>query len=395
MTLMQTTTTVSLPPEIVDTVIDHLHDEPTALRVSSLVSKSWAARSRTHLFAHVVFNHKSVKSWMKTFPDPLNSPAHYTRSLSLRGHQLVALAGPAPRIRAFPFDNLVNLNIHSESNGSGGDRVSLVLFHGLSPTVRSLHLTLPNARPSEVFEFVCSFPLLEDLSLFAFGYSSVADRWTPPSTPPRLTGSLQLHNMDGGIDPITCRLLDLPNGLNFTKIVVSRDNDETDSKSITDLVSGCSNTLESLDVTDYFPGKFPSFPAPDRYLTTFPLHSDFSTAASFNLSTATKLKHLVFRCGRQNVQWITEALQTVESKTLQQITVWPDFNSFPLRIAEPYRQQWHDLDRLLIQFWDSHSIRPKVTYKAGVIRKDTREYAPGLLPELTERGLVDLVDCGR
>ena len=258
----------SLPPEILDIVIDHLHDEPTALRACCLVSKSWVPRSRTHLFGHVTFTYTSIERWMKAFPDPFNSPTHYTRTLTLRGHQLVAVTGPVPRIRTFPFHNLVNLSIHSESNGSGGNRVSLVPFHGLSPTIKSLRLALSHAQPSEIFGLICSFPLLEDLQLFAFGYRNGVDEWTPPSTSPRLTGSLQLHNMGGRMDPISRRLLVLPNGLNFTKIVLSCSNDETDSKSITDLVSGCSNTLESLDVTDYYPGKLPSFPAPDRYLTT-------------------------------------------------------------------------------------------------------------------------------
>jgi len=102
------------------------------------------------------------------------------------------------------------------------------------------------------------------------------------------------------------------------------------------------------------------------------------------------------------VRWITEALQTVKSKTLEQITVRLDSNDFPHKISESYRQQWHGLDRLLVQFWASHSIRPKVTYEAGGIaygvgarKMDIRHYASGLLLELTQRGLVDLVGCGR
>jgi len=44
--------------------------------------------------------------------------------------------------------------------------------------------------------------------------------------------------------------------------------DETDFTSTTDLVSGCSNTLEFLRVTDYLSGVFVSVLIPDRYLTT-------------------------------------------------------------------------------------------------------------------------------
>ena len=89
------------------------------------------------------------------------------------------------------------------------------------------------------------------------------------------------------------------------------------------------------------------------------------------------------------------ALQTVESENLLRITVRPDADTFVRTIKEPVRQQWRDLDRLLVQFWTSHSIRPKITFEAGARRKDIRDYAPNLLPELTRRGLVDLVECGR
>ena len=268
-----------LPPEILDLIVDHLHGEPTTLRACCLISKSWVPRSRMHLFAHVKFAYTSIESWMKAFPDPLNSPAHYARALTIHDPQLVAVAGPvvAHRICAFQFHNIVDLNIQSNSlSGYGDDRISLAPFHGLSPTTRSLRLAL-YVRPSEVLDIVCSFPLLEDFTLLVLGYGSKADEWTPPPTSPRLTGSLELRSMIGGIDPITRRLLDLPNGLNFTKIVLSCLDDGKIFKSITDLVSRCSGTLESLDVSDRFPGNFPSFPAPHSRLITAPspVHGDF------------------------------------------------------------------------------------------------------------------------
>ena len=103
----------------------------------------------------------------------------------------------------------------------------------------------------------------------------------------------------------------------------------------------------------------------------------------------------MFQCARPNVQWVIAALRTVESKNLEQITVRPDADTFVRTIKEPVHQQWHDLDQLLVQFWISHSIRPKVTYETGARRKDMRDCTQSLLPELTRRGLVDLVECDR
>ena len=119
-----------------------------------------------------------------------------------------------------------------------------------------------------------------------------------------------------------------------------------------------------------------------------------STEGSIDLSTAMKLKKLVFQCRRPTVKWVTESLQTAESKDLERITVRPDPDAFEFRITGLDRRGWHDLDRLLVQFWDSHSIRPRVTYEAETRRRDIRHYAPSLLPELTRRGLVDLVKYG-
>ena len=99
------------------------------------------------------------------------------------------------------------------------------------------------------------------------------------------------------------------------------------------------------------------------------------------------------------------ALQTVQSKNLQWITISPcatitDLprirNHPPLTIAnmvgETVRQERQDLDRLLVQFWTSHSIHPRITYEAGSVGSELGALLPSLLPELTRRGLVDFVE---
>ena len=107
-----------------------------------------------------------------------------------------------------------------------------------------------------------------------------------------------------------------------------------------------------------------------------------------DLSKATKLKDLSFRYPVSNVQRITMALQSVKSENLRQITIHPHDISTD-QIGEAKRREWQDLDRLLIQFWTSHSVRPKFAYKA---ENGFRDLAPSLLPELMRRGLVDLVE---
>ena len=247
----------SLPPEILDLIVDHLSNDPTTLKTCCVVSKSWVPRTRKHLFAHVEFHASKfhMEFWKSAFPVPSNSPARHARSLSISGIPFAtpAYVGVNDWIRS--FRNVVHLSLERQ------DQASLVPFYGLSPTVRSLRLTYTTP---EIFDFVCSFPLLEDLSLAGLHPDSYAGGWSIPPTSPKLTGSLDLK-LFGSAGPAIRRLMALPDGLHFSKITVLSFNE--DAESVTELVSRCSDTLEFLAVF-YLPlGAFPSTPTTSRYLT--------------------------------------------------------------------------------------------------------------------------------
>jgi hypothetical protein len=50
-------------------------------------------------------------------------------------------------------------------------------------------------------------------------------------------------------------------------------------------------------------------------------------------------------------------------------------------------EQWLDLDRLLVQLSESRSIRPRFMSTGRSARAEMRD----LLPEITERGMIDLI----
>jgi len=260
--LKETTMSCSLPPEILDLIVDHLHDELTALKACCLVSKSWVPRTRNHLFALVEFRAAElpIERWKKNFPDPSNSPAHHTHTLYI--HYLPTLTAADTDVGGWirTFHNVVNL--HFERITWESHRSPLVSFHGLSPTIRSLSLTCTSF---EVFDIICSFPLLEDLTLVLMARGA-ADGWTAPLTSPKLTGSLNLIPQTGGIGPAARRLLALPGGLHFAKIRVSCRG-EADAGAIRDLVSSCSDTLESLSISCFLEGGFHSVSVIGWYLT--------------------------------------------------------------------------------------------------------------------------------
>jgi len=69
-----------LPPEIVDHIIDELHEETQTFRNCCLVAKSWVPRTRKHLFVDSEFtSHKVLEPWKNTFPGPSNSRTSHPR----------------------------------------------------------------------------------------------------------------------------------------------------------------------------------------------------------------------------------------------------------------------------------------------------------------------------
>jgi len=95
---------------------------------------------------------------------------------------------------------------------------------------------------------------------------------------------------------------------------------------------------------------------------------DVSRMPSLDLSKATNLTHVVFRCGR-STQWVTTTVKTAKSKNLRHIAV----NSFAINMASiegAVHREWEDLDHLLDQLWTSHSIRPRVIYRRGTGEDD-------------------------
>lgn len=242
----------TLPPEILDFIVSHLRGEKPVLRECCLVSKSWIPRTRRFLFASVCFDsdREFVQSWMKAFPDPSNSPAHHVYNLWIWNDGAIAATSAEARPWIRSFDRVQHL-IVGTPGWEDTRTVSLVQLHGISSTLRALHLSYSFIPPSEVLSMVCSFPLLEDLSLHPELTGGSIDGWDVPMTSPKLTGCLSLRDEIRGI---ARGLLDLPDGLHFTKIMTWCP--AGNAELIMELVSRCSHTLESLYV-DFCPSGGP------------------------------------------------------------------------------------------------------------------------------------------
>ena len=85
-----TTSNPNLLPEILDHIIDLLHNNPETLKKCCLISKSWVPRARKHLFADTWFHSvDNLKSWKKTFPNPAKFPACHAHALFIGCPQAV------------------------------------------------------------------------------------------------------------------------------------------------------------------------------------------------------------------------------------------------------------------------------------------------------------------
>ena len=138
-----------------------------------------------------------------------------------------------------------------------------------------------------------------------------------------------------------------------------------------------------------------------------PLFAGDSDPASIDLSKATKLRDVVFILTSPDVEWITLALQTFtpEHRHLQRFSICVLFTFALSRVgADPGQvipaiggsvlDRWLDLDHLLVQFWELHSICPNITCVMLNEEKEIRDSMGQLLLETTERGIIDL-DLGQ
>ena len=371
----------SLPPELLDLIVDHLRDKPIALKSCCLISKSWIPRTRRHLFAHVDFRRPGsrVEAWMKAFPNPSNSPAHHTRNLRFCYFASIAAASSC----VHSFHRVVELQLNTRWPDSFC--TSLAQFKGFSPSLRSLHLSRISITLPEVLDLICSFPLLEDVRLNSVIVEGDTDQRHAPSTSPRLTGLLHLNDKS---HPVARIFLHLPDGFHFSKISVVYPNG--DAGSTVEVVLKCSDTLESLAVRYNSLGVSPQFPELFNTLLLNVGPDTSRTPPPLDLSKATKLQEVEFHCVIQDIQWIIMALQTAKSNNLRKVII-----CFSVTFTDPpketVRREWLDLDRLLVELWTLRSVRltPKVPVITG--RCDPGRLTRSLLPELSIRGGVDEV----
>jgi hypothetical protein len=103
----------------------------------------------------------------------------------------------------------------------------------------------------------------------------------------------------------------------------------------------------------------------------------------------------VLRCNFLEIEWVISALETIaQHRNLQQISIQvPSI----LPEDEMISELWPTLDLVLVQFWESHSIRTRILSPPpgreheheGLVMAD---WSVHMLPESMGQEIIDLIE---
>jgi hypothetical protein len=127
--------------------------------------------------------------------------------------------------------------------------------------------------------------------------------------------------------------------------------------------------------------------------------------STIDLSTAGGLKDVTLEWNR-NPEWAAMTLRTIthNQRHLQQISLKAPSESYPQfsdsddtlmnALDKAVYEGWLELDEVLVQLWESNSIRSDVAYDApsSVDGRDTRCQVESLLSGAMARGIVRLTE---
>jgi hypothetical protein len=241
------------PQDLIDEVLDHLATDSDfkSLRSCALVSKSWVPSCRRHLFHTILFNSRSTARWVKTFPVPGESPAHYVRDLCF---SLWGYSGAPQKV----FDHVPwFINVEKMAwLGHGGFRSPWILSLGRLPqSLTSLTIETDPVTIVQIRDILAQLPNLDNLSLV--GFIDAVERRALPGIGTVLRGRFggRLRLVNGYAEECVMNmLLEVPTGLHFTELHVRGVHESF--LSTVRLAEACGKTLVKLSYTVSFNGKY-------------------------------------------------------------------------------------------------------------------------------------------
>jgi len=241
-----------IPTEIIDQILDHLIADSgscdDSLRSCSLVSKSWVPSCRRHLFYTIVFYSGDVAKWLKTFPVPEESPAHYVKYLRflLGGRYGV----PEKFSKHTPWFTNVEKMVLIMDTTSSPRRIFPLARLPQSVTSLTIRAGHSGVDLTQTRDILAHLPNLNDLILSGGFVTRPKFEKRLPGLGKGLRGRFggELRIKDGYTDwYIVNMLLEVPTGLHFTKLYV--DASRMCLLQTVRLAEACCKTLVNLSLS--------------------------------------------------------------------------------------------------------------------------------------------------
>ena len=221
-----------IPNEIIDEVLNHLvagsaswdDSLQRSLQSCSLVSKSWVPSCRRYLFHTIIFTSRDVNKWLKTFPMPEKSPAHYVKDLrfSLGGR----CGAPDNFSKHTPWFTNVEKMALTMNRISLPPRTPFPARLPRSVTSLAIKGAWEEIDLVQMRDIMARLPNLNDLILSGTVVAQPESRKPLPGLGTGLRGRFggELRIRNGHIDKeFVDMLLEVPTGLHFTKIYIYAD----------------------------------------------------------------------------------------------------------------------------------------------------------------------------
>lgn len=207
---MSRTATITLPAELIDQVIDHLHDDVLALRACCITSRAWVSRARYHIFHDILLSADRADAFamlLETSPHI----SHFVKSLNIKGeadqifNKSDYLVAVVPAI-APKLTRLKNLRIDSVTLAHLHPKVLSALIQGF-PELEELYLSsVTFDRFRDFAAFIVAHPSLKCLDLGHIWWCDsmkAASRWENvfqvyPDSPSRLR-SITLNDTSANV----------------------------------------------------------------------------------------------------------------------------------------------------------------------------------------------------
>jgi hypothetical protein len=343
-----------LPQEIKDQLIDLLHDDDETLRSCALVSHSWLRQSQKYLFAEVQIGYHLLMKWCRNISPGEEGLSSFTRKLGVSHRSPREFETVMPHLNSFKRVEFLVISDYDCMDLDNEPYLPIApdKYYGhFGESLRTLHLLYPSESLGALLPLIYLFPHLESLTiegLMAAGEEHPAPPNPSSPNPTAFKGKLHLRLLAGNDMHILSKLAKYP--LQYDYVSIGGSSREL-GVHFNNLISACSRTLKTLDMSQKYTGKS-SFPTINRTHLIAPLDPGMRPFnPPLSVSSCDKLQEIIFSGGTAYPDHsLEEVLSSAASPMLQKVTI---YMSALTRSDDTFGEinivDWDPVDRLLFK----------------------------------------------